>query len=371
MSEPQDPAPADSRRRLLDIARRFLGDAAAPLAVAPLGDGLINDSYRVQAPAGAFVLQRLNSAVFPAPERIMANLSALADAAAAHPELGVRLPALAAADGLAYVRDADGGLWRLMECIEPSRTLPALERPAQAAEVGRVLGRFHRLGASLEPAALAVTLPGFHHTAGYLAALEATAAEARLDDAGRDTLARIGARRDLVSVLDEAVARGDTRPRPIHGDPKLDNLLFDPAGERALGLIDLDTVQPGLLHHDIGDCLRSCCNRAGEAGAASARFDVGLCEALLSGYAETTAGLLSATEIDLIVPATRLIPLELGIRFLMDHLQGDRYFRVRHQGENLTKARRQLALVADIERQAEAVEAAVRRAFDQTHGPGR
>lgn len=370
MSQRQDPARAVYQHRLLDIAGRFLGDAAVPLAVTPLGDGLINDSYRVQTPAGAFVLQRINGTVFPAPERIMTNLSALASAAAARPELGVRLPAVATAAGHSYVRDVDGGLWRLMECIEPSRTLRALENGAQAREAGRVLGRFHRLGATLDLAALAVTLPGFHHTPGYLAALETTVAKVPLDDASRDALARIDARRDLVNVLDDALARGDTRQRLIHGDPKVDNLLFDPTGERALGLIDLDTVQPGLLHHDIGDCLRSCCNRGGEAGATSARFDVALCEALLTGYAHTTAGLLSDAEIDLIAPSILLIPLELGIRFLTDHLEGDRYFRVRHRGENLTKARRQLALVADIERQADAVEAAVRRAFDQAQGTG-
>ncbi len=351
----------------MDIARRFLGHGATPLAVAPLGDGLINDSYRVQAATGAYVLQRINTAVLPAPEQIMANLSALAKAAAAHPALGVRLPALATAGGRGCVRDDDGNCWRLMECIEPSRTLPALAHTTQAAEVGRVLGRFHRLGATLEPAALAVTLPGFHHTAGYLAALESAAVATPLDADSREVFSHIQARRDLVAVLDDASARGIIRQRVIHGDPKLDNLLFDPAGERALCLIDLDTVQPGLLHHDIGDCLRSCCNRGGEAGAASVRFDLDLGEALLMRYAQTTAGLFSAAEVDLIAAAIRLIPLELGIRFLTDHLQGDRYFRVRHRGENLTKARRQLALVADIERQDDAITAAVRRAFDGAH----
>jgi Ser/Thr protein kinase RdoA (MazF antagonist) len=357
---------------LLDIARRFLGDAAAPLAVAPLGDGLINHTYRVQSPAGAFVLQRINGAVFPAPERIMDNLAALAAAAANRPELAVRLPALAhTAEHLPYVRDAEGALWRLMECIEPSRTLRQLDSAAQAAEAGRVLGRFHRLGALLDPAALAVTLPGFHHTPAYLAELERTAADAVRTADAADALAFVDARRALVGVLDKAVAARQTQPRLIHGDPKVDNLLFDADGARALCLIDLDTVQPGLVHHDIGDCLRSCCNRAGEAGADSVRFDLGLCEALLTGYAEATGGLLGPTEIELIVPAIRLIPLELGIRFLTDHLRGDRYFRVRHRGENLTKARRQFALVADIERQAAAIEAVVRRAFATGAMPGR
>jgi Ser/Thr protein kinase RdoA (MazF antagonist) len=310
------------------------------------------------------VLQRINGAVFPAPARIMDNLAALQAVAAAHPALGVRLPALAAADDdLPYTRDGDGEYWRLMECIEPSRTLKRLDTALQAAEVGRVLGRFHRLGALLEPDALAVTLPGFHHTPGYLASLDSALGETRLDADAAATVAGIDARRALVGVLDDALAHGLTRRRVIHGDPKVDNLLFDADGERALCLIDLDTVQPGLVHHDIGDCLRSCCNRGGEAGASSVHFDLALCEALLRGYADAAGRLLNAAELDLLAPAIRLIPLELAIRFLTDHLQGDRYFRVRQRGENLTKARRQLALVADIERQAAAIDAAVRSAF--------
>jgi Ser/Thr protein kinase RdoA (MazF antagonist) len=348
---------------LLDIAGRFLGESVARLAVAPLGDGLINDTYRVDTPAGAFVLQRINGAVFPAPERIMHNLAALHAASLAHPGLGVRVPALALADGLPYVHDTAGDVWRLTECIEPSRTLRTLDHAGQAREVGRTLGRFHRLGAALDTDAVAVTLPGFHDTPGYLDALDAAVSEADQHQSAQDLLTAIDARRSLAPALQTALAAGRTRTRLIHGDPKVDNLLFDADGERALCLIDLDTVQPGLLHHDIGDCLRSCCNRAGEAGDDSVRFALDLAEALLTGYAETSAGLLDPPELDLIAPAIRLIPLELGIRFLTDHLQGDRYFRVRHRGENLAKARRQLALVADIERQAEAIDAAVRRAF--------
>jgi Ser/Thr protein kinase RdoA (MazF antagonist) len=371
MSEPEDPVRrASPAQPPLEVIRRFLGDAATSVAIAPLGAGLINRTYRLDGAAGAFVLQGINPGVFPAPERIMANLARLGEAAADHPDLGVRLPTLAyAEDGLPYVRDADGTCWRLMECIEPSRTLQRLDSVAQATEVGRTLGRFHRLGALLDTDVMAVTLPGFHHTPKYLAALDAAAGETDSHADVADALSFINARREAVPVLEHALARGRTSRRLIHGDPKLDNLLFDPTGCRALCLIDLDTVQPGLLHHDIGDCLRSCCNRGGEAGdtGAGARFDVELCGAILAGYAEASSGLLSADELQLMTPAVRLIPLELGIRFLTDHLQGDRYFRVRYRGENLHKARRQLALVADIERQQGAIDAAVLDAFAR-HG---
>jgi Ser/Thr protein kinase RdoA (MazF antagonist) len=366
MSEPSVPirqSPPSPRPQ--DIVRRFLGAGTASGTV-PLGAGLINRTYKVEGSDRAFVLQRINSVVFPAPERIMNNLVRFAAAASDNPQLGVRLPALVHADdGLPYVHDAEGGLWRLMECIEPSRTLKQLDSLEQAAEVGRVLGRFHRLGASLDPDALDVTLPGFHQTPNYLAALDAVLDDRNSNAELADALAFIDARRGLVSVLEDALRQGLTRRRVIHGDPKLDNLLFDPAERRALCLIDLDTVQPGLLHHDLGDCLRSCCNRGGETSDCGdgARFDVDLCAAILAGYAEVARELLNHNEVELLTPAISLIPLELAIRFLTDHLQGDRYFRVRHRGENLLKARRQLALVADIERQRAAVDIAVKRAF--------
>ena len=155
--------------------------------------------------------------------------------------------------------------------------------------------------------------------------------------------------------------------RVIHGDPKLDNLLFDQANDRALCLIDLDTVQPGLLHHDIGDCLRSCCNRAGEATDASTpvQFDLDVCSGILAAYGAETHGLLSTPEVDLIYPCIRLIPFELGLRFLTDHLRGDRYFRVMAPGDNLRKALVQFALVADIERKAKSIETIIARSFQR------
>lgn len=352
---------------LEDIARRFVG--RRPERIERLGRGLINDTFRIGNERDWFVLQRINTRVFPAPERIMDNLLRLQGALLQSGETAVRLPRLlSAADGLFWVRDDARGYWRLLEMIEGSRTLTRLEHPGQAREIGRVLGQLHRFTATLTPADFHLTLPDLHVTPGYLDALHQAERDAiprrRRDAEVTAALDTIERRAQLAYEIESARHGGRLPDRVVHGDPKLDNILFDQTGERALCLIDLDTIQPGLRLHDIADCLRSCCNRGGKTGYAGAvRFDLTSCRAIIHSYAQHSHGILDATEIGLLHQAIRLIPFELALRFLADHLRGDRYFRISTPGENLCKAQVQLALLVDIERKTEAIEQIIAEAF--------
>jgi Ser/Thr protein kinase RdoA (MazF antagonist) len=161
-------------------------------------------------------------------------------------------------------------------------------------------------------------------------------------------LTSVATRRHIAPVLDEARRTGQLPRRVTHGDPKLNNFLFDPAGAAALALIDLDTVQAGLVHYDLGDCLRSWCNQAGEE-APTPGFDLAICRALLAGYLGEARKFLEPGEYPFLYPAIRLLPLELGLRFLTDHLEGDWYFKVRARGQNLRRALTQFQLVECIE----------------------
>lgn len=341
-----------------------------PRSVAPLGQGLINATFALETDTGRYVLQRVNGQVFPHPERIMDNLRVLVGHLARHPAPGIAIPApIPRRDGGAFARDRDGHLWRLMERIPDAVNLPRVETQAQGREVGFALGRFHRLVADLDPARLALTLPGFHVTPEYLGELDRVLAE---HPPGADPdlahgLGEVERRRGQAGTLEEARRAGRIPLRVTHGDPKLDNILFHRGDGRALGLIDLDTVQPGLIQHDLGDCLRSCCNRQGESalGGAGVRFDLDICQAILGAYAKETRGLLGPADRARLYDGIRLIPFELGVRFLTDHLAGDRYFRVRTRGENLAKALTQFALAADIERREAAIRALIRDAFAQ------
>ncbi|MEA3276873.1 MAG: aminoglycoside phosphotransferase family protein [Pseudomonadota bacterium] len=335
--------------------------------VEPFGSGLINDTFLVAAGAHRYVLQRINERVFPQPERIMGNIALLSRHLAGRERGALRIPALVpSSDGAPFVRNGDGGFWRLMEFIPDAVVFGGIETSAQAMEVGRALGRFHRLVQDLDPTRLAVTLPGFHHTPGYLERFERVLSSAALQaDEIRDSTAFVLARRGLAGVLETARGEGRLPVRVIHGDPKLDNILFDRATGRAVSLIDLDTVQPGLIQHDVGDCLRSCCNRQGESPGEKAgiSFDLTVCREILGTYADEVRSFFTAADIESLYDGIRVIPFELGLRFLTDHLKGDRYFRVTEPGQNLRKARVQFALVEDIERRGPQIRSIIAECF--------
>lgn len=323
--------------------------------VEPLGRGLINDTYLASDGARRFVLQRINGRVFPDPPAVMANLRALSDHARRGPvdPSGWRLPEIIPTrSGDDFYRDGQGGYWRSLSFIDGTCSLDRLADEPQAEQVGRALGRFHAVANGLDTDALLDTLPGFHIAPAYLAQFDAVAARPRSapDSAAlREALDFVATRRAMAGVLEDAKARGELKTRVIHGDPKLDNVLFDESGRRAVSLIDLDTVKPGLIHYDLGDCLRSCCNRRGEQAAEAPVFDLDVCRAILRGYAAEARDFLSAADWDYLYAAIRLLPFELGLRFLTDHLAGDVYFKVEWPGQNLARARVQFGLMASVE----------------------
>ena len=131
--------------------------------------------------------------------------------------------------------------------------------------------------------------------------------------------------------------------RIIHGDPKLNNFLFDKRGQEVVGIIDLDTVKPGLVHYDIGDCLRSCCHIL-----ETDEFDLAVCAALLESYLAEAGTFFSEHDYRYLYPAIRLIPFELGLRFYTDYLEGNRYFKVAEPEQNLQRAAQQFRLCESI-----------------------
>ena len=351
---------------------------AAPGAVVELreyGQGNVNDTFLVSVadPEGErFILQRLNPRVFQRPELIMANLATVTGHVQRHrlasPESPPRrweLPhARLTRDGRDHVIDAGGSFWRALSFIADAQAFDTIQDIAHAVEVGYALGRFHTLLSDLPPAQLADTLPGFHQTTGYLKQYDRVLAAKGVAAAPEAAYAArfVADRRDRAPVLENARHRGQLRQRPIHGDPKVNNVMLDAATGRAVAMIDLDTVKPGLVHYDIGDCLRSGCNPLGEETAhrEQVRFEPELGRAILQGYLGVAREFLTGSDYAYLYDAIRLIAFELGLRFFTDYLAGNVYFRVKYREHNLARALVQFKLTASIEAQASVIQAMIR-----------
>jgi len=280
--------------------------------------------------------------------------------AAAHPLLEQRrwqLPRLVCTkeEGKAWHCCPAGDVWRTITYVPDSSCTDVVEGAAQARELGIGLGLFHLLISDLPTTALADTLEGFHITPGYLEAYHRALVHTdRQPSSGSDhCMAFIREREALCDRLERAKARGELPLRPIHGDPKINNVLLDRHTGEAVALIDLDTVKPGLVHYDIGDCLRSCCNQLGEETNQidAVHFDLQLADAVLEGYLGVAGSFLSETELRYIPDAAQLISFELGLRFFSDYLTGDTYFKANHPDHNLQRALVQFQLTASIEAQ--------------------
>lgn len=353
--------------RYFAIASQFSPDVPVK-SVRPCGNGLINDTYLVERgsvecsePAPFFILQRLNAQVFPKPERVMNNLRIFTtharDRLRSYP-LGDRrweVPHVLRAGERDYCIEADGSFWRALSFVERTRSLDAVTDLDCAREVGLALGTFHALISDLDVASLDDTLEGYHVTPNYLRQYDEAIASHPLEasDMTRYCQQFVRDRREWASVLEDAKARGDIHLRPTHGDPKVNNILFDVDTHQAVSLIDLDTVKPGLVHYDIGDCLRSGCNPLGSSTQryADVKFQAPLCQAILEGYVSSARSFLSDRDYDYIYDSIRLIAFELGLRFLTDFIAGNIYFKTSYPDQNLSRAIVQFKLVESIEHQ--------------------
>ena len=369
--------PLSSTASILETIAGLFHPQEQITGISKLGSGNVNDTFLVtlnrSASRQAFVMQRLNTDVFDKPELVMRNFLRLGihveqRLAQQPPELTGRrwevpkvLPTLDA-DG--HWVEHQGEFWRSITYIGAATTTDVIQDDIHAHELGYCLGMFHHLISDLPTNELADTLENFHITPAYLADFDAVRANAATEMTPQlqEALNFIENRREGIDVLEQACARGELRRRPIHGDPKINNVMIDESTGHAVGLIDLDTVKPGLVHYDIGDCLRSCCNRLGEETREpeNVSFDLGLCRSILQGYLAIGRSFLTPDDFRYLPDCIRLIPLELGLRFLTDHLEGDHYFRTDRADHNLDRALVQFALTRSIEQQWSALQDLVR-----------
>ena len=345
---------------IMELAGRFALPGAVASA-APFGNGHINSTYllSIEGAKEQFILQRINSYVFVRPREVMENMLHITEylQARIREEGGdpdretIRLiPSL---NGEPWVEDGEGEVWRVMLCV-PDTVSPQLpDDLGVLEECGKAFGCFSRRLLRYPAETLHETIVDFHNTPARLQQLEDAAAEdacGRLKDVAEE-MAFARAREAETRVLTEKLAAGRLPLRVTHNDTKVNNVLLDRKTGKAVCVIDLDTVMPGLLAYDFGDAIRvgACSAEEDERDLGKIRLEMPKYSAFARGFLGEIRSELDEEELLSLEAGARLMTLENGLRFLADHLKGDKYFRIHRPGQNLDRARAQFALLQDIE----------------------
>ena len=327
------------------------------------GSGHINDTFITSFDrAGVqvrYIVQRINHFIFKNVPQLMDNISRVTShvaSKAGRDDNRRVLTLLPAIDGAPFYKSQEGNFWRAYLFFEGARTYDVVENPRQAFEAARAFGQFQQLLADLPDGRLHETIPYFHDTPRRLEVLR-TAAAADVVGRKKEVLAELDfafQREAEVSRLLDLVATGEIPERVTHNDTKLNNVMIDDKTGEGICVIDLDTVMPGLSLYDFGDLVRSGTNTGAEDETDPAKIGVSLSvfESILKGYVAGAGAILTEAEWHNLVFAGKLMTYEIGIRFLTDYLQGDIYFKTHRPGQNLDRARNQLALVERMEKAA-------------------
>lgn len=326
--------------------------------VKPLGNGLINTTYKVctEGDAPDYVLQHINNAIFPDVEMLMNNIVAVTAhirgklEATGTDDIDRKVLSFVPAKDGKYFYLHEGKYWRIMVFI-PDTVSQSGVTPESSYIVGETFGNFQAMLADI-PVSLGETIKDFHNMEFRLQQLREAVAE---NKAGRlaevqwlvDELEK---RADEMCKGERLHREGKLAKRICHCDTKVDNILFDKAGN-VLCVIDLDTVMPNFIFSDFGDFLRSAANTGAEddKNLDNVNFNMSIFKAFTEGYLKSARCFLTPVEIENLPYAACLFPYMQTVRFLADYINGDTYYKTQYPEHNLVRSKAQFKLLQSAE----------------------
>ena len=356
------------KENLREIASHFALEGPVT-AIDSLGEGFINDTFivRTEADAPDYILQRKNKAVFPDVPAMMDNIRRVTEhirrrviAAGGDPRREV-MTVVPAKDGHLYHVDAEGEYWAATVFIDDTVAYNKADSPELARKGGEGIGKFQsQLDDFTEP--LAETIKGFHNIRHRFGQWDAALAR---DAAGRrihlaEEIGWIESRRAEMLSFWSKVEDGTIPTRVTHNDTKINNILFDRQG-RVLCVIDLDTVLRSPCFNDFGDAIRTYANhgREDDENLDDVWLDMTMFRGFAEGYLSEARAFLTPAEPDALAFSVRYITYEQVLRFLMDYLDGDTYYKIKSPDHNLVRTRAQYALLRSAEERYDAMRAIV------------
>ncbi len=329
--------------------------------VKQLGEGFINDTFIIttEGKSPTYILQRKNKAIFsPIPammdniEKVCQHIKGKVKAAGGDP-MREAMTVIPAKDGKLYWLDAEEEYWAVCLFIEDTIAYDAAETPELAYAGGKGIGKFQSLVADLnEP--LVNILPGFHDIRFRFNQWDEVIAK---DPVGRkaeiaEEISWVESRRNEMLDFWKLVEDGTIATRVTHNDTKINNILFNKEGN-VLCVIDLDTVLNSTALNDFGDAMRSYTNTGAEddENLDNVSMDIEIYKAFTKGYLEEAKSFLTAKEIEYLAFSAKYITYEQVLRFLMDYIDGDNYYKTKSPEHNLVRTRAQYKLLQSMEEQ--------------------
>ena len=300
----------------------------------PLTAGLINDTYLVtDGSEQQYILQKINLQVFPNAAMLMDNINHALPLL--HAENYARITFLTTRTGANFlIQQTD--IWRMMTYISDSTTYNTTTNSTIAFEAGRIIGLFHKLLEKADIQLFKDTLPKFHNLHHRIQEFEDALCTANSQNSSVAAVA-IEKARHFIKELQEI----DNEKLPVricHNDTKLNNILFSKSTEKALCLIDLDTIMKGYFHYDFGDAIRTIVNTApeDEQNHDLITFEKTLFESFVDGLA-SNGQILTLEEKNSLALGAVFMPFIHGLRALTDYLNNNTYYKVTYQNQNLDR----------------------------------
>ena len=345
-----------TQEKLFEIASLFAieGEIAE---INVLGEGFINDTFVVTTVGAApnYILQRKNHIVFPDVPGMMDNIKAVTEHIKAKVSDPMRetLTVIPANDGKLYVQDGEN-FWAVCLFIPDTASYDRADSPALAYQGGVGIGRFQALLADFDKP-LNETIKGFHNIRWRFQQWDETIAA---NPAGRveqvqEEISWVESRREEMLAFWSKVESGEIPTHVTHNDTKISNILFDKPTGNVLCAIDLDTVMSSTSLNDFGDAIRSYTNTGAEDDKCleNVEMSIEMFRAYAEGYLSEQRNSMTQSELDWLAFAGRYITFEQVLRFLMDYIDGDKYYKTAYADHNLVRTRAQYKLLQSMERQ--------------------
>ncbi|MCF0175755.1 MAG: aminoglycoside phosphotransferase family protein [Bacteroidales bacterium] len=351
---------------LLELASRF-ALKANPVEIKPLGEGFINDTYLVYVEGSdspEYILQRKNHIVFPDVPAMMDNIKKVTEHIKSKVTDPLRdtLTVIPAKDGKLYFKDGNGNFWAVCLFIKGSKSFDRADNPELAYQGGKGLGAFHKQVSDFsEP--LVEVIKGFHNMRFRINQWEECV---KRNAAGRaasiqEEISWVESRKDKILDFWKQVEDGTIPMRVTHNDTKISNFLFNEADGSLLCAIDLDTMMSSTLLNDLGDAFRSYTNTGAEddQNLDNVSMSMDMFKAYVEGYMSEMKDSLSESEKKYLAFSGIVITYEQVLRFLMDYIDGDIYYKTKYPEHNLVRTRAQYKLLQSMEEQLPQMEAFV------------